>query len=341
VALADNPAGHTVEVTTRQRWLITAADGVTIQGFTMKHAGNDAQSGAIANDRHANWTLQHNTLSDAHGDVVSIDYGSGTQVLGNDISHGGDLGLHGDHPSNLLVQGNTLHDNSTDGFSGSWEAGSIKMGAASGVVIDSNEILHTQVGPGVWCDVACSNIIYSNNRVHDNASSGLFFEISNGAKIVGNRVWNNNWGNVGWASAAIVVSSSANAEVSGNTLAWNAGGIAVLSQNRADQTTAGVVGNSVHDNTIVMNTSGGWQNFGLGFFQDWAGVMYNPGSNNRGANNRYWYPQPENGSWRFSWSSSFSSLGASGGTPGGQGDVYLSDAQASQALSDAGLPTAP
>lgn len=39
VILADDPAGRTLEVTTRNRWINFNADGVAIQGFIMKHSG--------------------------------------------------------------------------------------------------------------------------------------------------------------------------------------------------------------------------------------------------------------------------------------------------------------
>jgi hypothetical protein len=45
VLLADDPTGHTVEVTTRTRWVQGASGDVTIEGFTMKHAANTGQTG--------------------------------------------------------------------------------------------------------------------------------------------------------------------------------------------------------------------------------------------------------------------------------------------------------
>ena len=51
VVLKDDPRGKTVEVSVRRHWVLgtSTADNVTIQGFTMKHAANEAQSGAIMN----------------------------------------------------------------------------------------------------------------------------------------------------------------------------------------------------------------------------------------------------------------------------------------------------
>jgi hypothetical protein len=51
VLLADDPTGHTVEVTTRTRWVQGASGDVTIEGFTMKHAANAGQTGGALQQR--------------------------------------------------------------------------------------------------------------------------------------------------------------------------------------------------------------------------------------------------------------------------------------------------
>ena len=56
IVLGEDPNGHLVEVTSRARWIVTAADGVTIQGLTMRDAGNSALIGAVSNDGHSNCT---------------------------------------------------------------------------------------------------------------------------------------------------------------------------------------------------------------------------------------------------------------------------------------------
>jgi hypothetical protein len=52
------------------------------------------------------------------------------------------------------------------------------------------------------------------------------------------------------------------------------------------------VGNYVHDNTIALSpvSSDTSDKFMGGFVQDWAGVLFDAGSNNRGALNLYWMP---------------------------------------------------
>lgn len=337
VLLADDPRGHTVEVTTRTNWVVVNADHVSILGFTMKHAANDAQSGALTANGFSYLTVQGNTLSDAHGDAVAFLYGAGQQVLGNDVHHAGQTGIGSYKSTDVLVQGNKIHDNNTEEFDPNWEAGGLKMATVTRLRLDSNEV-YNNAGPGLWCDISCGSVTYSHNKVHDNAGAGIFFEISNGAQIADNALWNNGTGNAeGWGSD-VFVSSSSNAEVARNTiLASRTHAILVVSQDRAGYSS--VVNNDVHDNTVVMN--GLYQQVGrtgLGWIQDWSGHLFDGASNNRGANNAFWfsYPQP---SWeRFDWSGARETLAAFSATPGGQNSRYLSLAERDQALTAAGIP---
>jgi hypothetical protein len=170
--------------------------------------------------------------------------------------------------------------------------------------------------------------------VHHNAGPGLLFEISSGAQIFGNVVWENAWSSHGWGSAGIGISSSANAEVFDNTLAWNAGGIEVLAQNRRDAAAA-IAGNFVHDNTIV-STSG---MLGLAWLTDDGSAMLDPASGNHGANNSYWFPDTEGAAPRFAWGTNRLRLEDFNATPGETNGRYLSSSERDAALQAAGLPT--
>ena len=68
VVLADDPIGHLVEVTTRQRWVDVESDGVTLRGFTMRHAASAPNvASALGNQGYSDFTLEDSILSDAHG----------------------------------------------------------------------------------------------------------------------------------------------------------------------------------------------------------------------------------------------------------------------------------
>lgn len=337
VLLADDPRGHTVEVTTRTNWVVVKSDNVSIVGFTMKHAANDAQTGALTANGFSNLTVRGNTLSDAHGDALAFLYGSGQQVIGNDIHHAGQTGMGAYKSTDVLVTGNTIHDNNTEGFDPSWEAGGLKMASVTHLTLDSNEV-YNNAGPGLWCDIGCESVTYSHNRVHDNQQSGIFFEISNGATISDNALWNNGFGSAAGWGCDIFISSSSNAEVVRNTvLATATHAVLVVSQNRAGYTS--VTNNYVHDNTVVMN--GLYENIGrtaLGWLQDWSGQLFDPASNNRGANNAFWFSYPEPSWERFDWAGARETLTAFNATAGGQNSRYVSITERDQALTAAGIP---
>jgi hypothetical protein len=339
VVLADDPSDHTIEVSTRRTWVMSNSDGITISSLTMGHAANDALSGALSNDGHSNWTVQDSTLSDAHGAVVSIHNANNLRVLRNDISRGGDMGIHGTLVTSGLVQSNHIHDNNTDQFSAAWGAGGVKVTEVREFVMDANEVDHN-AAPGLWCDISCLGVTYSNNRVHHNQWQGIIFEISDKAIIRDNVVWQNGWGAPSWGwGAGILISSSADTEVYNNTVAWNKAGISVVDLNRPDRVST--VNNYVHDNVIVRDTvaaGDAWSDLSLAWLNDGTGRLFDPAANNRGVNNRYWYDQPEGDAIRGSWQQHFQRLADLQATPGNVGGHYLSDDEKSQLLGAQSVP---
>ncbi len=297
ILLADNPTGHVVEVTTRRHWISTQSDNVTIQGFIFKHAANDSQSGALS-VKNSHVFVRSNRMSDAHGAVISSVNNKNTQIINNHISRGGQLGIHGYNISNAVIQYNSIYDNNTEQFNAGWEAGGVKTATIQNTLFANNTV-YLNRGPGLWCDINCSGVTYQNNRVHHNTGNGIFFEISTNGTIIGNQVWENGWADTSWGwGAGILVSSSSTTEVAYNTVSWNGDGISVVSQNRGNSTWNTVVGNSVHHNNIISTGNGPKA---LGWYQDWAGVLYNASSNNKGYDNKYWYPDEEGTYDRFEW----------------------------------------
>jgi parallel beta-helix repeat protein len=343
VVLADNPSGHTVEVTVRRQWVVGRSNDVTVQGFKMKHAANDHQrNGAIANGGYSGWKVQNNILSDAHASVISLYDGTDLNLTGNDVSRGGQLGVHGASAA-LVMNNNKIHHNNTEGFH-PWRVGGVKTSAMKSLTADGNEVYNNE-GKGLWCDVDCANVVYSNNRVHHNTKPGILFEISSKAKIFGNVVWENGWDSQDWGyGAGIVSSSSKDVEIYNNTVAWNADGISVISQDRGGTTNDAVTNVYVHDNQILAKdgAKGEPHVYSLGWLQDWAGVMYNASSNNRGANNRYFYPTAEGTKARFSWNKAlYKSLTDFNKTPGEEGGRYLSQSEKDAVVADKSIPATP
>ncbi|MDQ6672251.1 MAG: right-handed parallel beta-helix repeat-containing protein [Chloroflexota bacterium] len=349
VILGTSPNGHLVEVTTRKSWALNQANNVTITNFTFRHAATAGQQHAIGNDDHANWVLSNSTLTDAHGSAIGLGGGDVySSVLNNTVTGSGDQAITGYLDGHTLIRGNTMTQNGLGGWDPNWGAGGLKTASSTNQTVDSNTV-YSNGGPGIWCDLGCVGVTYTNNTVHDNVGAGIMFEISNTAKIFGNQLWRNT------GFGQIYVSSSANAEVSNNVVAWGygpvagvtAGGVTVSSNNRSDQSfnQVGTINNNVHDNTMMGPVTNSGQ---MVWYQDscstesWC-LLYKASSNNRGSNNNFWYPGPEDGSQRFYWNfTSYASLSmfnaTVASTPGG---MYLTDSQKTQMLASRNMPAAP
>jgi nitrous oxidase accessory protein NosD len=327
-----------------------SADNVTIQGFTMKHAANQAQSGAIMNrpsrfeDGGSNWTVQNSRLSDSHGAILSFKNATGYKVLNNDIFQAGQLGIHSTADGGL-VRGNKVHHNNTEDFSYRWEAGGMKFIHANDTVVDSNEVYNNK-GNAIHFDIDCYDNTVSNNRVHHNARKGIQYELSFGGKIFSNVLWENGWATPSSNDGAgITLHNSSTTEVYNNTLAWHPDGIAVFAVDRAEGTKYDRVHDVyVHDNTVLgkNDASEAKNHVALAWLAWQFNLLYDPANNNRGANNRYWYASPEGTLPRFVWKqTNYSRLSAFNLTSGEESGRYLTQSEKDALVASKGIPANP
>jgi hypothetical protein len=351
VILADDPTGHTVEVTTRTRWVQGASGDVTIEGFTMKHAANPGQAGgALSNNGYDNWIVRNNDLSWAHGVNVSLAQGTGLAIIGNNVHHGGQYGITGSH-AELEVRDNEIHHNNTEDFDPFWAAGGMKNAGSVRLVVSGNNVHHNDWS-GLWCDQACNDATYSNNRVHHNLKYGIRVEISDHAKVFGNVLWENGWEEIDahdYQQSAVSILASRDVEVYGNTLAWNNDGVVVINTQR----TNGVGGSDprfdtvtdvhVHHNTILATDyPSNPSHYSLAWQRSYdQGNLYDPLANNRGYDNKYWYAAPEGSETRYRWETDFSSLGAFNATLGEERGRYLSQTEKDEVVTTNNIPASP
>jgi parallel beta-helix repeat protein len=341
VVLGQDPSGHVVEIVVRRTWMVISASDVTVDGFTMRYAANGAQTGALQVEPGASrFTLRNCDLGYAAGANVAFGSANDSVVEDCDIHHAGQLGVHlggdGTNGRDNVLRDSDIHDNNTTGFDPEWEAGGLKATRQIGLKLIGNTV-SDNAGPGLWCDIYCHDIVVSGNRVHDNTHAGIFFEVSTGATINDNRVWENGWGKPSWGwGAGILISSSGGADVHHNIVAWNYAGISVISQDRQDWSHS-ATDNDIHDNTVIVEDDQ-WAVF---WAQDWSGPLYETGSDNRGSANRYWFDHAEDGHARFAWRGAKSALGEFNATPAEEGGRYVSDVEKTHLLTDADMPIAP
>jgi parallel beta-helix repeat protein len=318
---------------TRSTGVVVTGDDVTIDGLTVTRVHSDSHVGAVNLQAGDRFTFRNGVIRDSSTVCLGMHGGAHARVTNTELTGCGKEGYFLNGMSDSLLDHNRIHHNNM-ALAYDWfvEAGGGKTMASTRVTFDQNEVAFNR-GPGIWFDVGAKNAVITGNRVHDNDREGIFFEISSGATITGNSVWNNGWSYSPWGwGAGISVSSSDGAAISGNTVAWNARGISVISQARElsphDHDT-------VKDN-IIISAKG---NRVAGWYDDHGGSLFASGNANSGSGDRYWVGDAEPTDYRFEWNGGCKTLACYNGTRGEEGASYLTTSERDAALGAAGIPS--
>lgn len=319
----ENKRGHGISI---------LHDDVTINGLTVMRVSGEFAVWTTGVNR---FTLRDANVKNSAVVCLSVNGGTGHRILHSRLHGCGKEGYFANGISNSLFKSNSIyHNNKPMKYDPFTEAGGGKVMASRSVTFDHNKVYYNG-GPGIWFDNGDVNMVARYNRVRDNAHAGIFFEISSGAKIYGNKVWRNGFAYASWGyGAGITVSSSDRAAVYGNTVAWNARGISVISQSRGPSPHEG---NVIHDNTIISANG----HFVAGFYDDHGGSLWASGNGNRGYDNRYWIGGSRTTGDRFQWSGFRSTLTAYNATLGERSGKYITVAQRNKILRARDMPTKP
>lgn len=235
IYVRDNPTSATVEQSWASHLFTGSGDDVQIKNLILQHSASFTNTGAVDPGSGATgWIVDRNEIRWNHA------YGTGPGSVGfgetldltitaNNVHHNGQDGTGADGEGNL-VQYNEVHHNSYAGYDLLWDSGN-KFGHARNLIVDGN-YYHDEIGPGIWCDINCEDIVVSNNYVAD-TQRGIMFEISCGALIYGNTVVRasdpagGSWGGIG-----ILISTSEGAEVYNNQVYDSPHSIWAISQER-------------------------------------------------------------------------------------------------------------
>jgi len=206
------------------------------------------------------------------------------QVLRNNIHHQGQDGIIGWKNDGVLIEGNEVAYNNTAGYYPFWEAGGIKMSAATNLTVRNNRV-HHNMGKGIWTDENAYKVLIEGNTSSDNDHQGISHEVSYDAIIRNNTVERNGFKNsAGVAGGGITLNSSANVEIYGNQVNYNADGIGAYQQNRGSGTYGlhEVRNLYVHDNVVRMSSGN------TGLTQAVNNNAYYTSKNNRFLHNTYY-----------------------------------------------------
>jgi hypothetical protein len=232
IYFADDPTQRKVEVTAAIFAFASNARNVLIRNIIVEKYANAAQSGAIHAMTAAGWTIEN--VEARWNSGAGIALGSGGRVRSSNVHHNGQIGIVGVGRV-IEIDGNSISDNNTRGFDFKWEAGGVKIGLSDGVTMRNNHA-YDNVGPGLWCDIECRNVLYERNVVERNHDAGIFHEISYSAIIRDNVVRHNGVGERSWFwGAEILVAASQDVQVYRNavTVSPEGCGIVLIDQSRA------------------------------------------------------------------------------------------------------------
>jgi parallel beta-helix repeat protein len=299
IYFVDDPAGRKVETSVTRHAIHGDARDVTIRGLVIEKYANPAQHGAIhgsmgtTGELSSGWIVENNFIRLNHG--AGVRTGHGMRVLNNRVISQGQIGIGGSG-DNVLIEGNEIAHNNTQGFSWGWEGGGTKWVRTRNLVVRKNHS-HSNGGPGLWTDGNNIHAIFEDNIIEDNANMGIFHEISYDAIIRNNVVRRNGFADTRWLwGSGILVAGSPNVEIYGNIVEDNAGGIGAIQQNRGsgDYGPYKLRNLWVHGNTVRVQT------FQSGVAcDDGDEEVFSEAGNNRFDNNAYFLDSLSRN--RFAW----------------------------------------
>lgn len=170
------------------------------QNVTVKHLEitgfvSPTDEGVINHDSADGWVIEHNDVHHNRGGAMMA--GSHQTVRSNCLRENGQYAMNaaGDSPSNLLVEGNEITGNATDGepYPGCGCTGGIKFWEVQGATVRNNWV-HHNLGVGLWADTNNNDFLIEHNVIEGNTSHAIEWEISYNAVIRNNVIRNNSWG---------------------------------------------------------------------------------------------------------------------------------------------------
>jgi hypothetical protein len=222
--IAQNPAGHSVELSLRDHFLVTGGTGVNIKGLGFRRyatAEMDGIQGAALYISATNSLLENNTFTQMAAGSTSLSPQNGIlrhNVIANNGFRGFGGNGHGEGGlvDNLLIEGNVVNNNNAEHIgihcTASCGAAGIKLAHMNGFIARYNIFENTPNGGGIWCDEICNNGVIIYNISRNNNGPGIFYEVSDNGIIASNLISNNTNG---------IQLASANTKVYNNTLVNN------------------------------------------------------------------------------------------------------------------------
>jgi Right handed beta helix region len=292
VYFADDPTGHTVELSYRPFAIAGKARSVTVENLIVEKYANVDQQGAIGDmGEGRGWAVTNNEVRWNHGVGVAVSEGAVTK--GNFIHHNGELGFGSGKGSGELSD-NEIAFNVWNGTDCAWECGGAKWAEVTEWFVLGNYV-HDNQGDGLWADIDSEQMLFKNNRIENNLLAGLSIEISSHAIVDQNSFSGNGATAFQWGwDGQVQIQNSWGVEVEDNTFvldpAHGGNGVIVIQQKRGARNMPR--DNNVHDNDFTMT---GGEGALAGWFADYKPDAF--ASTNTFDNNHYHVYAPDGAFW--------------------------------------------
>lgn len=224
--IGSDPNGRVVEASAYKQALRVGADGTIIRGLGFMHYAGARLEATLQFDGCDNVTVENNTIAWAASRGLAIYQGNGATVQGNKFLNNGQVGFASWRSDNVRIEGNRFAGNNQEEFR---LHGSVAEAAGAKLTVGKNWIIRGNVfennkATGLWLDISNHNTNIVSNRVINNLSYGIYYEISGRAIIGSNLVAGN--------SSGIRISNSSDVKIYNNTLSGNAENISIQDDNR-------------------------------------------------------------------------------------------------------------
>ncbi len=239
VVIGNDPAGRRVEGSDLN-WAVylNRSDGSSVSGITVRRyatpVSNMAAVRAYANNlRLDNLVIEDNAYMgvSAIGRNIALDHVT--------TRNNGHLGGHAHRVTGLTVTDSLIAANNAEGFDAFHAAGGIKITESSGIRLSESRVVDN-AGPGIWTDLATTDVAIVGNTVTGNSRSGIELELSSHVMVANNVVVDN-------GEAGVWVLETSDAQVWHNALFENHRDVWVEDGPRSD----------VARVTVANNTMGG------------------------------------------------------------------------------------
>ena len=223
LVLGEDPGERSVEVATRAEALTVKSAGTVVRGIGFRHYATHITRLGAVKARAAGVTFEDDHFVDNAAAGLSV-MAPDARVRRVTAAGNGQLGIHGDGATGLVVEDSLLRANNVERFSAVAASGGIKVTGSDGIVLRHN-LVEDNRSHGLWMDLGSDGAQVVRNVSRRNTAAGIIIEMSTTEVVASNVTVDNEVG--------IIISETSGAAVWNNVVLGNVRSLYVVDGWRA------------------------------------------------------------------------------------------------------------